>query len=357
MFRIIIAVAITILFVSCDHGDHHLKDNVFSVTTPWRSEINLSKEYVAQIHAIQHIEIRAIERGFLQQIHVDEGQVVEEGTALFQLFPRVIEAEFKRSKAEFDVVNLEYKNTRRLARKNVVSSNELALAKAKLDKAQAELELASAHLDFTTIKAPYKGILDRFHVRIGSLIEEGELLTTLSDNSTMWVYFNVTESDYLDYMKNIKDNKTQIVQLRLANGQMYPYKGKIDTVEADFDHETGNIAFRASFENPDGLLRHGETGNVILSEPVSNALLIPQKATFEVLDKKFVYVVDDKNIVKTKQIEISHDLPHLFALKSGLDEGERIIIERLGKVEVGKKIEINVKDSKEVYASFNLPLN
>src|SRR5690606_1771530 len=128
-------------------------------------------------------------------------------------------------------------------------ANELALAKAKLDKAKAELALAMGHLGFTEIRAPFDGIIDRFRVRLGSLVDEGELLTSLSDNSKMWVYFNVPEAEYLDYITREKSDSVLKVQLQMANHQLFDQAGIVETIEADFNNETGNIAFRATFKN------------------------------------------------------------------------------------------------------------
>ncbi len=346
----------TIFLSACDHGSHHLAEHKYKVTNPWREDLSIDKEYVAQIHAFQHIELRAFERGYLQDILVDEGQKVEKDTPLFQLMPQIMEAEYEKAKAEYNVTKIEYENTKSLAAKRVVSKNELALSKAKLAKSKAELNLAKAHLDFTTLKAPFEGILGRQHVRLGSLIEEGELVSTLSDISKMWVYFNVTEADYLNYIQQLKDQIKGKVKLRMANGSLFSEEGQIDTIEADFNHETGNVAFRATFVNPDGLLRHGETGNIVISETIKNALVIPQKCTFEILDKKFVYTVDKDHIVHSKQITISHELPHLYIVSGGIDDGEQVILEGLGKVEVGKKIEFEHQSSEQVLASLTLPV-
>src|SRR5688572_29279702 len=121
--------------------------------------------------------------------------------------------------------------------------------------------------------------MDHFQVRLGSLLDEGDLLTTLSDNSEMWVYFNVPEAEYLDYRSNQAGHNMSKVRLQMANHQLFPQAGVVKTIEADFNNETGNIAFRATFPNPDRLLRHGETGNILMDIPMSNAMLIPQKAT------------------------------------------------------------------------------
>jgi membrane fusion protein (multidrug efflux system) len=290
---------------------------------------------------------------------VDEGQLIKKGTKMFQIMPLLRKAQYEKALAEFEVKSIQYTNTKSLAKKKVVSENELALSKAKFDKAQATLDLAKAHLDLTGLSAPFDGIMDKFRVRLGSLVEEGELLTTLSDISQLWVYFNVSERDYLHYMEMKKKNgeAATAVHLKLATGQIYEHPGKIDTIEADFDNETGNVAFRATFPNPDLLLRHGETGNVVLKETIENALVIPQKATFEVLDKKFVFVVDNKGIVQQREIEIEKEVPHLFVVKSGVTEEDSVLLEGLGKVNKGQHVRVKQQDVPTVMKSLELAAN
>src|SRR5208282_778161 len=158
--------------------------------------------------------------------------------------------------------------------------NEVRLYEAKLAKAQAKADLALAELDFTNVTAPFDGIVDRLHEQLGSLIKERDILTTLSDNSVMWVYFNVPEAKYLEYKASLKhENEDQRIELKLANGDKFPQIGKIGAIEAKFNNETGNIPFRADFKNPDGLLRHGQTGTVLIDRTLNNAIIIPQRAT------------------------------------------------------------------------------
>jgi membrane fusion protein (multidrug efflux system) len=190
---------------------------------------------------------------------------------------------------------------------------------------------------------------------LGSLLEEGELLTTLSDNSEVWVYFNVSESDYLDFKSKDNDVQQAPVRLKLANGKLFDQKGKIDTIEADFNNETGNIAFRASFPNPDGLLRHGETGNILLQLPLENVLVIPQKATFEILDKRFVYLVNKKGEVESRQIQVADELEHIFVIESGLKETDKILLEGLAEVRKGDHVEIDYQDPKLVLTHLDIP--
>jgi membrane fusion protein (multidrug efflux system) len=310
----------------------------FLVTSPLQKDTMITQEYVCQIRSISHIELRAQERGYLQKIFVDEGRVVKKGQLLFQIMPTLYEADMHKAQAEANFAQIEYQNTKSLADSNVVAPNELAMAKAKLDKAKAELALAQVHLGFTQIKAPFDGIIDRFHVRLGSLVDEGDLLTNLSDNSKMWVYYNVPEAEYLDYKAKVKRDSTMKVNLLMANNKMFDYPGVVETIEADFNNETGNIAFRATFPNPNGLLRHGETGRIQMEVPLKNTLLIPQKATFEVLEKKYVYVVDKNNVIRSREITIAAEMPHIYAVQGGLAKDDKILLEGLRLVRENEKI-------------------
>lgn len=341
-WRMFILMAISGLFVfTACHSEHesHTEILQLEVTAPVRMDTIALREFVCQIRSEQHIELRALERGYLQHIYVDEGQMVRKGQAMFQILPMLYEAELQKAQAEVNYADIEYQNTRQLADSNIVSRNELALIKAKLDKAKADLTLAQTHLNFTTVKAPFDGIMDRFQVRLGSLVDEGDLLTTLSDNSHMWVYFNVPEAEYLNYMAKAASDSLMKVRLMMANNQEFPYPGIVETIEADFNNETGNIAFRATFPNPQKLLRHGETGNILMPVPLRQALIIPQKATFEILDKKYVYVVNKDKKVEARQIKTGQELQHLFVITEGLKEGDTILIEGLRKVKNGQQVE------------------
>lgn len=326
----------------------------FLVTNPIKKDTSITKEYVSQIHSIQHIELRAQERGYLEKIFVDEGQFVKKGQLLFQIMPKLYEAEMRKAAAEADFAEIEYKNTKRLADKNVVAQNELGMAKAKYDKAKAELALTQVHLGFTQIRAPFDGIIDRFHVRLGSLVDEGDLLTNLSDNSKMWVYYNVPESEYLDYKAKLNNDMAPKVSLLMANNKMFDYHGVVETIEGEFDNETGNIAFRATFPNPKKLLRHGETGNIQMEVPLKNTILIPQKATFEVLDKKYVYVVDKNNVIKSREIKIAAELPNIFAIKSGLSVDDKILLEGIRLVKENEKIKYKLEKPEYVMSHLEL---
>lgn len=340
MMRIATLTCLLGLFMtSCKHEEREKHEEIkFLVTNPVKKDTSVIKDYVCQIGSISHIELRAQERGYLQRIYVDEGQHVKKGQLLFQIMPNLYEAEQQSKEAEAHFAEIEYQNTKRLADSNIVAPNELAMAKAKFDKAMAELNLAKVHVQFTQIRAPFDGIVDRFQVRLGSLLEEGELLTTLSDNRKMWVYFNVPEAEYLEYTTNVKRDSLMKVGLIMANNQLFKHEGVVETIEADFNNETGNISFRATFPNPEGLLRHGETGNIQIRVPLHNATLIPQKTTFEILEKKYVYVVDQDSTIKSREVKVAAEMPHVFAIQSGLEKNDKILLEGLRQVRENEKI-------------------
>lgn len=341
-------------YTSCKNHEKQTEENSkLLVTSPLEKDTSIVKDYVCQIRSIRHIELRAQERGYLEKSYVDEGKFVRKGQLLFQIMPKLYEAELNEAKAEVNFANIEYLNTKQLADKKVVSASELALAKAKLDKAKAQMQLKQVHLQFTEIRAPFDGIINRLEVRPGSLVEEGELLTTLADNSKMWVYFNVPEAEYLEYATNHKKDATQ-VKLLMANNQLFNSPGVVETIEADFDNETGNIPFRATFPNQQGLLRHGQTGNVKMFTSLKDALIIPQKATFEVMDKKYVYVVGADQRVKTREITIGAEMDDLYVIASGLAANDKILLEGLRKVKDNDKIGYEFENPNEVVSHLRL---
>ena len=350
------ATCVLLCHASCKSEKEEGKEVVtkFLVTSPAKMDTSITKEYVCQISSIRHIELRSQERGFIQKIFADEGQHVRAGQQLFQIMPNLYKAELKKAEAEASLAEIEYQNTKSLADSNVVSANELAMAKAKVDKAQADLALAQVHLGFTAVRAPFDGLIDRFHVRLGSLVEEGDLLTNLSDNSKMWVYFNVPESEYLEYMTQVKRDSTINVSLLMANNKLFEYPGIVETIEADFNNETGNIAFRATFPNPQGLLRHGETGNILMAVPLKDVLIIPQKATFEILEKKYVFVLDDNNVVRSREIMITAEMEDLYVVGDGLSEKDKILLEGLRKVRDNDKITYDYHEPRAVFANLKL---
>ena len=229
----------------------HEEPRKIVATCPKAKDVIITQPYVCQIRSQRHIEVRALVDGYLQEIKVGEGQAVKKGDVMFKIRPILYEARLNAEVAEAQYAQREYDNAKMMFDQKMVSDNELTLIAAKLAKANAKAELAKAELDFTNITAPFDGIVDRLAEREGSLIKERDILTTLSDNSVMWVYFNVPEAQYLEYMASLKqENEEQKIELVLANHTKFPQSGKIGAIEAKFNNETGNIPFRADFQEP-----------------------------------------------------------------------------------------------------------
>jgi len=335
-----------------ERPEHHHEAHKILATSPQVKPITLTQQYVCQIHSQRHIKVRALEMGYLEAIPVKEGQQVKEGDLLFKVRPILYQSKLDAETAEAQLAQLEYNFTKKLFDDKVVSQNEVALLEAKLAKAQAKVKLAAAELDFATVKAPFDGIVDRLQLQQGSLVQEGEVLTTLSDNSVMWVYFNVPEAQYLEYMNSQRQNKDELqIELVLADHSKFPHVGKIGAVEADFNNQTGNIKFRADFPNPEHLLRHGQTGTIVISRVQKDAVVIPQRAVFEVLAKQYVYVVDEDDVAHQREIVVQDELEDIYVLKSGVGIDEKIILEGIRQVRDGDKVEYEDRHAEEVAAN------
>jgi membrane fusion protein (multidrug efflux system) len=327
--------------------------HTYEVSKPLVKDVTVNDQYVCQIRAIQHIEIRSLEKGYLQNVLVDEGETVHKGQLLFQIKPNVYEADVQKSEAEVDLSKIELQNNQALVDKDIISPTEAAMSAAKLAKVKAELELAKTHLGFTEIRAPFDGLIGRFgDIRLGSLLEENQLLTTLSDTHRLWVYFNVPEGQYLNYMKTRR--LSQNVQLELANKEIYPETGRIEVIQSDFNSTSGNIAFRASFSNPHGLLRYGETGQILWPKKISQAVIVPQKSTYEILDKRFIFVVDKTGVIHEREIKVASEEPNVYIVSSGIAPDEMFLLERQNKLDKGDKIHYKLIEPKIAIENLNL---
>ncbi len=336
-------------------NDEEASQTAYEVSKPLVKDLTLNDEYVCQIRAIQHIEIRSLEKGYLQNVLVDEGETVHQGQLLFQIKPTVYQADVQKSEAEVELSKIELQNNQALADKDIISATEAAMSAAKLAKVEAELNLAKTHLGFTEIRAPFDGLIGRFgDIRLGSLLEENQLLTTLSDTHRLWVYFNVPEAQYLNYMKNRNKGVAQSVQLQLANKEIYPEPGKIEAIQSDFNSGSGNVAFRASFSNPNGLLRYGETGTILWPKKVNQAVIVPQKSTFEILEKRFILVVDKNGVLHERVIKVAREEPNVYVVASGISPDEMFLLERQNKLDKGDKIHYKLIDPKRAFEDLNL---
>jgi len=344
------------------------KDSVptIPVTELRPQKTELHREYVGNIHALRNVEIYARVKGYLEEVYVDEGKEVRKGQTLFRINNEEYEAQLAKAKANLQSAiadakgaELEVKRVKLLVDKNVVAKSELEVAQAKLaaanakiEEAQSEKSNAAIQLAHTVIKAPFDGVIDRLPTKTGSLIDEGTLLTTLSDIKMVYAYFNVSENEYLEYVKARDKTATKqaVVELELADGSFFKHKGIIETMEGAFDEGTGSIAFRARFSNPEKLLKHGSTGTIRLTNTVDNAILIPQQAAFEIQDKNFVYVLGKDNKIKTRSFVPQSRLSTFYVVKSGLESGETIVCEGLQSLRDGATINPKTVSSDTVSA-------
>jgi membrane fusion protein (multidrug efflux system) len=327
----------------------------YTVINPIQADSTYTEEYVAEIQAIQNVELRARVKGFVEKIYVDEGKTVSKGQLLFSLNSSEYRQEILKAKAQLSAAQaelkqaeVEIKSATVLTENNVVSKAELELAKskkeavlAKIQEANATIQLANLSLGFTEIRAPFDGVINRIPNKVGALIEEGTLLTSISNNSEMYAYFNVSENDYLKYIT--QDTKNNMVQLKLANGELLPQSGIIETIDGEINPSTGNLSFRAKFPNTQKWLKHGSSGKILVSTALSKATLIPQQSTFEVQENLYVYVVNDKNIVEQRKIIPQMRLANMFVLKEGLSANDKVLYDGVQLVKEGDNIIADLK--------------
>jgi membrane fusion protein, multidrug efflux system len=312
----------------------------------------LTREWVGQIQAIRQVELRAHHRGMVEALGVDEGQTVSRGQLLFTINTRGLEQERLKAEAAVASANAELKaakveaaNTRLLFDNRIVAEPELELAQAKVEalaasvrEAKAEAELASVRLSFARIHAPFDGVVNRLLRREGSLVLEEDLLTTITDTSEVFVYFRVSEQDYLEYTSMAEADRPDHVRLKLANGADYPHAGVIDAIEGEFDEDTGAIAFRARFPNPDRLLKQGATGKIVIEREDPDAVVIPQSATFEIQENVYVFTVDGDDVVHATRVIPLGRVGAEFVLERGLMPTDRIVLEGAQRLKDGAQI-------------------
>jgi membrane fusion protein (multidrug efflux system) len=307
--------------------------------------------YVADIQAVKNVEIRARVKGFLETIFVDEGKPVKKGQPLFKINDQEYAVNLSKARAALSNAlaaakssEVEAGRVRLLVDKQVVAASELDLAlarvaadKATIDEARAAVQSAENHLSYTLIRAPFDGLVDRIPLKAGSLIDEGTLLTSLSEISSMFAYFSIPENEYLRLEKSGERGSGE-VQLVLADGSNYPFTGRIETIEGEIEQNTGSIDFRARFPNPQQLLRHGATGKLFISRRVDSVLVVPQRSVFDIQDKSYVYVVGKGDVLQMRNIVPLARLTGIYLVREGLHPAERILYEGAQNVRAGMTI-------------------
>ena len=346
----LIALAVALVSISlpacskshAEEKEHaHQEHYKLVLTSPMTKDVTVIQPYVCQIRAQQYIEVRSLQEGYLKTPLVGEGQTVRKGDVLFEVLPILFQRKLETERAEARYAQIKYDTTKQLHEQAtpVVSAREVALAQSELDKINAKVKSAEAELNFTTMRAEFDGIIDRQLQQTGALVDKKDVLTTLSDISVMRVYFNVPEANYLTDRAGPALEAKQF-ELVLANGRPFPQRCQSITIEGEFDNKTGTIPYRADFPNPKSLLRHGQTGNVLMKRSLHGAVLIPQRATFEFLDKRYVFVVGDDRVVRQRLIDVQDEQDDIFIInKDSLSVNDKIILDGIKQVSDGKKID------------------
>lgn len=307
-------------------------------------DTTIYKEYIADIQAVKNVEVRSRLSGFLEKIYVEEGSAVKEEQILFKINDEEYKADLSKAEAVLNnsiadakTVELEQQRTKLLVKNNIVSKTELDLAAAKVKAAESRvaearsvLRYAKSRLSHTLIKSPFSGRIDRLPLKAGSLLEEGSLLTSVSDLSAVNVYFSITEKEYLSIASDAgyaKNNFKKQVKLSLADGAVYPFAGQARFAESEFASQTGSLSLKATFPNPEGLLKHGASGKISVPVETGEILAVHQKSVFEIQDRTYVYVVGADNKIKMTPFQAGQRVGHYYMVSSGLTKSDKIVFE------------------------------
>ena len=359
---LVVGVLVCLSFYSCKKNGQQggMMVPEYAVTTLSSSNVELKSSYPAVIKGKQDIEIRPQVSGFITKLYVDEGSMVHKGQILFQIDAvqyeeavNVARAAVNVAKANVATAQLTAENKRELAKSNIIGSydlqaaeNSLLSAKASLAQVQAQLVSAQKNLSYTRVTSPSNGVVGSIPFRVGSLVSPSGTtpLTTVSDISEMYAYFSLTERQLLGLTANGNSSKEILkkmpaIELKMIDGSLYGETGKVETMSGVIDQTTGSVSLRAKFPNQHQILRSGGSGSVLIPYKMNNCIVIPQKATYEVQDKKFAYVVDSKSTVKNTPIEIfTLDDGQNYVVTSGLKAGDKIVIEGVGTLKDGMQI-------------------
>ncbi len=340
--------------------------NVYATQSLSPETQTLTTSYAATIRGRQDVEIFPEVSGKIVQVNIEEGSIVRKGQTLFVIDPvpykaalHTAQANTRAAQAQVADARLNYESRKTLFSENIISefdlqtaANALETAEARLAQCRAEEERAANDLSYTEVKSPSDGVVGTLPYRTGALVSASTEfpLTTVSDNSEMWVYFSIDENRFLSLTREYGNTEKALsdmplVELMLSDGSIYPHKGRIQSVSGVIERTTGSVTFRAVFPNEDRLLHSGATGNVRLPVTYKERIVIPQTATYELQDRKFVYKVVD-GIAQSTEIQV---LPQndgkTFIVESGLAVGEVIVTEGVGTLRAGTAINSKKEDT------------
>ncbi len=380
---IAIAIPVLLLLFSCGNkkqqSDGPGAEGVatYKVITLQPRPVTLNTDYPASIQGLQNIEIRPKVDGFVEKIYVDEGSLVKKGQLLFKINApqyeqdvRTAEAGIKTAEADVNMATLQVNKVKPLVEKDIISHYELDAdqftlqsKQAALAQAKAALENAKVNLGYTTIVSPVDGVIGSLPYKLGSLVTSttADPLTTVYNTATVYANFAMNEKQLLDFSRDssntsfrAKLNNIPKVTLLLSDGTVYEHTGKVETVNGLINVTTGSANFRAAFINPKGLLRSGGSATVRIPNLIKGAIIVPQNVTYELQDKRFVYLVDDKNKIKNVAIAVMDNTPgQFYVVTDGLKNGDRIIAEGANNLKDGTEIKPAEVSAASVYQGLN----
>lgn len=348
-----------------------IKDYAVLAITP--HTIVLNSDYPATIEGQQNVEIRPKIDGYMERIFMDEGATVRKGQRLFQISAPQYEQEVRTAQANINIAQadvnasqMEVNKVRPLVGKNIISNYELQSAEFNLQAKQASLAQANAtlanaktNLGYTFITSPVNGVVGTLPYKIGSLVSSNtaQPLTTVSNIGNIYAYFSINEKQALQFSKNTKGATSEArlasippVSLILADGAEFSQKGRIETAAGLINTETGSLSIRATFPNPGNLIRSGSSGSVRIPSTVEGAILVPQKSTYEIQGKKFVYLVEDTGTVKSVEIKVMDNSGgQYFVVQEGLKAGDKIVLEGVAALQEGALIKPREVNADSVY--------
>ena len=360
MNKIVMFAAATMLLASCGGGGGRpsFGDNEYPVVTVGTSNTTMESSFPAIIKGVQDVEIHPKVQGFITQINVKEGQTVSAGQVLFvldnvtyQAQVRQAQASVNTAKAACNTAQLNFENSQKLHENGVIgdfefrsASNQYEQAKASLSQAEASLTSAKEMLNFCYVKSPAAGVVGSLPLKVGTLVSASNTLTTVSNISSMEVYFSMTEKDVLAMGKAeggltgaIK--QMPAVQLKLADGTLYPQQGQVTKMSGVIDASTGSVQIIAVFPNPERVLKSGGSGTIIIPKSSSDAIIIPQSCVSEVQNKKFVYLLGKDNKVKYPEIKVDpQNDGNNYVVTEGLKTGDKYVTNGITKLTDGMEI-------------------
>ena len=348
MKKIVTIAAIAATLVSCSGGGGRptFGDNEYPVVTVGTSQADMQTIYPASIKGVQDVEIRPKVQGFLTQINVREGQTVSAGQVLFVIDNETYQAQVRQAQAavnaaqqQVNTAKLTYTNAQQLHAKKVIgdyelqtSQNTFESAQAQLAQAQASLASAKEMLSYCYVKSPASGVVGTLPFKKGALVSGSNVLTNVSNISTMEVYFSVTEKEAMVISQKGLQS-LPAVKLQLADGTIYANEGTVSKMSGVIDAATGSVQLIATFPNPEKLLKSGATGTIVIPRQATNAIIIPQGCVSEVQNKKFVYLVGADNKVKYSEIKVDpQNDGKNFVVTEGLKVGDKYVSNGITKL-------------------------